>query len=1335
MSKVVVHRPARIAPPAVAAGVREIKQPPNLADPTPVNVLQSVLPALAGVGSLLFVISRPSPLAIVAGGMFALASILMGVGLYVSARTSSRRRTRLDRARYLDYLARVGRDACATAGAQRTAAWWRHPSPDGLWAFAASPQRLWERRSSDSDALQARIGVGSVTLATPLALNEADNPLVQPDPVTVAAAKALVGRRSRVGGMPVTIDLRATRVASLLGERPALLGTAAALLAQLVTFHSPRDLRVAVLCDGARLADWDWVKWLPHNQHPTLLDAAGPARMVATTAGDLAELLDGQLVPAATGHLVVVLDQLGSRSASPATRSGDLAGLLWTGLEAGVTVLHLGAERADEPGVVDRRVLLGPGGRLDVEAADGAMEAVEAAADQFTLAQARALARGLAPLALSARSAADTGGETALGSANELPDLLGLADLETYDPAAAWASPRTERDFLRVPVGVDGAGAPVYLDLKESALGGMGPHGLMIGATGSGKSELLRTLVTGLALTHPPELLSFTLVDFKGGAAFAGLAELPHVAGVITNLADDQALIERMHAALFGEMQRRQELLKQAGNLASVRAYQAAWAEGRVAAPLPVLVVVIDEFGELLASRPEFTELFVAIGRLGRSLGIHLLFASQRLEEGRLRGLESHLSYRLALRTFSAAESRVVIGTDDAYRLPPLPGSAFLKVDTTVYQRFRAALVSGPYEPAGEAAARAAEVQVEAPAVTRFGALGAARRPGEAGEATGGRRAPALRPPVVDQRTMLDVAVERLRPAGQRVHQVWLPPLPPTVTLDELLPRPRVVRGRGISAGPEAAWSRLRVPVGVVDKPAEQRQDPLWLDLSGPAGNLAVTGAPQSGKSVFLRTVVTSLALTHTPEQVQVYAIDYGGGGLAALAGLPHVGGVATRLDAERVRRILHEVAGVLTEREALFAEHGIDSVARFRALRAAGRLPELGDEPLGDVFLVVDNWVALRGAIEEADAMVVDIAARGLGYGVHVVLATARPSDIRTNLKDSFGSKVEFRLGDSHDSDIDRKLAALVPEGLPGRGLGQDKLQFQAALPRLDGRPDLDTLAAAGQRLATGIAQHWTGRPARPVRVLPSRVTASHFVPGRGRGVIIGVAERDLAPVSVDLRTGDPHFLVYGDAESGKTAFLRAYLRGLQGATTLPESRVFLVDLRRTLMGVLPDDWVCSYSGSLATARIECQKLYNALAKRLPPAEVTVEQLRTRSWWTGPDIYVVVDDYDLVGQPGSNPLGALLELIPQARDIGLHVILARRVAGASRAAFEPVVQRVRETSEQGLLLAGDPAEGRVLGGLKAAPGPPGRGTLVRRRLAPERVQVLWAPDSVEAVR
>ena len=223
-----------------------------------------------------------------------------------------------------------------------------------------------------------------------------------------------------------------------------------------------------------------------------------------------------------------------------------------------------------------------------------------------------------------------------LGADYDLAALLGLGDVQTFDPVRYRAELRSARRRLRVPIGIAAAGRPLELDLKESAEDGMGPHGMCVGATGSGKSELLRTLVLALATTHSSEELNFVLVDFKGGAAFLGFDRLPHTSAVITNLADELELVDRMQDALTGELNRRQEHLRAAGNYASRRDYEAARAQGVALEPMPALFVVVDEFSEMLSSKPEFIDVFAMIGRLGRSLGVHMLLASQRLDDGRI---------------------------------------------------------------------------------------------------------------------------------------------------------------------------------------------------------------------------------------------------------------------------------------------------------------------------------------------------------------------------------------------------------------------------------------------------------------------------------------------------------------------------------------------------------------------------------------------------------------------------------------------------------------------------------------------------------------------------
>jgi S-DNA-T family DNA segregation ATPase FtsK/SpoIIIE len=974
----------------------------------------------------------------------------------------------------------------------------------------------------------------------------------------------------------------------------------------------------------------------------------------------------------------------------------------------GLTIVCLATHENEEPSRVDLRVRVASNGLLTMEGKRSLLpvQVQHASADLLSVRHASLIGRAVAPLTLSNET------DQVLAQTVSLPELLLGADLMTADISGGWAKPDEER-VLRVPIGNDGEGETVFLDLKESAQSGMGPHGLIVGATGSGKSELLRTLVTGLALTHSPELLSFVLVDFKGGATFAQLTELPHVAGLITNLADDLAMVDRVQAALAGEQQRRHKLLRQAGNVDSLRDYQLRRAAGATDTtgqpldPLPYLLIIVDEFGELLSRRPEFVDLFVQIGRVGRSLGMHLLLATQRLEEGRLRGLESHLSYRICLRTFSATESRTVIGTPDAYRLPPIPGSAYLKVDESIYQRLRVAHVSAPYLSQEQ---RQAAEQARPTTIAPYGFRRPPTPDEEAAPATGER-------PVLAGPSQMQVIIERLKWIGQATHQVWLPPLPGAVSLDTLLGPVGVVPGRGLIARHLPQTGQLRVPVGVIDLPLQQEQRPLLLDFSGLGGHLAVVGAPQAGKSTLLRTIMMSAMLTHSPHETQFYCIDFGGGGLHALQTAPHVGTVAGRTDPPLVRRMLAEVHAIIGERERLFRDAGIDSIGEFRGRRSAGRLPAGMRE--ADVFLVIDNWLALKSEFDEAEQVVTEIAARGLGTGVHVILTLNRWLELRQALRESIGTRLELRLNDATESELGRALAAGVPARMPGRGLAPPGVYYHAALPRLDGRDTLAEMREAQEDALTKIAAGWNGPGAPPVRMLPDRITVSELARlpiEDGPGVPIGLAEPDLKPVRLSLTGSDPHLLVLGDAGSGKSSLLRTWCRAMAAAHSPFDIRLILVDYRRSLIAAVEDDYIGAYAGDAESAKVYTDQVVAKLRERVPPRTVTQRELRDRSWWEGPELYVVVDDYDLVGGGQSAPLTALAEFLAQAREVGLHLVLARRTGGVTRAFMtDPLMQRLREVSGSGVLLSGDPREGLLIGEHRGVPRPPGRGLLVRR--------------------
>lgn len=1310
----------RVVAPEMPTGTVAVKAPPELRPSGQgTSALTSMLPMLGSLGSVAMIaIMRPGRTGFLIGGMFLLSSL--GFVLVNGWRQRSQRAAEVTRNRreYLGYLATLRAEVRAAAAQQRQAANWRFPDPSTLVFIAEDRARVWERNPADDDFLQVRVGVADQ--ASSLVLRPPDQvSFAQTDPVCAAAAHRFVATHEIQPELPISVDLRQRRQIQVVGDPERARDLVRAMVVGAATVYHPENLVVVVVAAPDAVACWEWVKWLPHAHSRRERDGAGPVRMVVGTDADLVNLLPVELAgrprpsgPATcTPHVLVVCDGV-PRPSDPVFAVD------------GVTVLDLPRHPLRTGEVDDRgpdrttvRIELRHGQDDCLVAPDGARTLV---ADRCSQVEAEATARRLMPLYNG--PAAVPAGPVATAQA-ALPDLLGLPDVRDVDVDLTWR-PRLNRDRLRVPIGQDEHGAPMVLDLKESAEQGMGPHGVLIGATGSGKSEVLRTLVLALALTHAPEQLNFVLVDFKGGATFAGMADLPHVSAIITNLGQEASLVDRFQDALQGEVTRRQEVLRAAGNFANVGDYEEARREGRTDLdPLPALLIVVDEFSELLAARPEFVDSFVNIGRVGRSLQVHLLFASQRLEEGRLRGLDTYLSYRIGLRTFSAAESRAVLGADHAFHLPSEPGVGYLKTGTDEMTRFKAAYVSG----------RLASRMVAAPVTSEPGRTAAARveRFTVAPVPMVDLKQPDLPPPVLEQApegTMFEVAVASMVGRGLQAHPVWLPPLERPEPLDALLGDLVVDPRWGLTSPGWRSVGPLRAPVGLVDVPLEQRREPLVVDLAGAGGHLGVAGAPLSGKSTLLRTAVCALSLTATPQEVQFYVLDFGGGAFVGLRDLPHLAGLGSRSETDVVRRTVAEVWSIITARETYFRAHGIDSMDTYRQRRARG---EVGDG-WGDVFLVVDGWTTLRQDFEELESVVTNIVTTGLTYGVHVMLSVTRWLDVRPQVKDLLGTKVELRLGDPGDSVVNRKLAESVPTALPGRGLNPaTRLHTMVALPRVDGSDDAATLADGVADLVSRVGQAHTGPDGPKLRMLPERIDLAQvqaLAAPDDRRILLGIDEDSLAPFGIDPMV-EPHLLLFGESGSGRSAMLRAFVQEVLRIYQRPrQAFFFVVDYRRALLDEIPPEHQMAYLTSHEMTAGGMSQLADLLSSRIPGPDVTAEQLRNRSWWTGADGFVIIDDYDLVVTSQGNPLEKLVPFLAQASDLGLHLVITRHCGGASRAMYDKVLQRLTDLGTTGILLSGSPDEGPVLGRVKPVRSAPGRAQVVSRDRGLFTGQLAWVP-------
>jgi ESX secretion system protein EccC len=859
-------------------------------------------------------------------------------------------------------------------------------------------------------------------------------------------------------------------------------------------------------------------------------------------------------------------------------------------------------------------------------------------------------------------------------------------------------------------------------------------------------------VIESLMLSHPPEELQFVLADLKGGSAVKPFAGVPHVSRIITDLEEDQALMERFLDALWGEIARRKAVCDNAGvddakEYNSVRSRMRA--RGQDMPPLPMLVVVIDEFYEWFRIMPTAVDVLDSIGRQGRAYWIHLMMASQTIES-RAEKLMENMGYRLVLKARTAGAAQAA-GVPNAVNLPAQAGLGYFRKSLEDIIRFQAEFLWRDYyargaDSDGDETPRLAhsidyvrpqlftnsftplEVSVGGPDVD----MAAAESNGEVLEAEGeeSEDEEGIRTPKVGT-----VIIDQLRKIPFEPYRLWQPPLTQPVAIDELVNR---FLGRDWQRDYGSAKD-LVFPIGIIDRPFKHDQPPWTVDTSGPGANVLILGAGGSGKTTALQTLICSAALTHTPEQVQFYCLAYSSTALTTIAGLPHVGEVVGPTDPYGVRRTVAELLALVRERKRSFLEYGIASMEVFRRRKfggAAGPVPDV----FGDVYLVIDNYRALAEENEVLIEQVNLIINQGPSFGVHVVVTADRESELRPPVRSGFGSRVELRLAAVEDAKLVRSRFAKDVPVKPGRGMvavnyvrldsdPQAGLHTLVARPALGSTPDnnfeSDTVVEAVSRLASG--------QARPVRRLPARfgveqvreLAARDTREGVGEGGIAwAISELDLQPVYLNFAE-NAHLMVTGRRECGRTTTLatimaeigRLYVPGASSAPTppagQPSAQVWLVDPRRQLLTVLGPEYVEKFAYNLDGVQAMMGELAAILASRQPPPGLSAEELLSRSWWSGPEIFLIVDDIQQLPPGFDSPLQQAAPWVTRAADVGLHVLVTRTFGGWSSAGSDPILRALHQANAPLLVMDADPDEGFIRGKMKGGPLPRGRGLLM----------------------
>ncbi|WP_395725246.1 FtsK/SpoIIIE domain-containing protein [Nakamurella sp.] len=1222
------------------------------------------------MGAVLFAFTR-SALSIV----FVALSPLFMIGNWVDNRIQNRRLVR-DGDREFAAAVHQLREEIATALArERVGRLAECPSTaEVVDAMRRQTPLLWTRRREHERMLTIRLGVGTQPSRHTVELPNRS----RTQPRHWLALAAVRDAAAEVPGVPVVGDLRDSGSIGVAGPRAAAVGVGRGLVAQLAGLHSPADLTVVAFVSADTIGDWGWLKWLPHNGSafspvtgPQLAgEAAAGLRLVA----ELEELIIRRTAVSAADTdappwpaVVAVIED-----AAPVERS-RLVGLAESGPLAGVHVLWIAGGQERLPAACRTFLAVADGsGTVAAGFVRAGAQIAPVVCETLDGPTASAAARALAPVGDAGVRIED---DSDLPRSVSFLALVG-ADLAA-DPAAVlerWREsesivrrggekPTRRRNLgLRAVVG-QSAGESLTLDLRSQ-----GPHALVGGTTGAGKSEFLQSWVLGMAAGYSPDTLTFLFVDYKGGAAFAECISLPHSVGMVTDLSPH--LVRRALTSLNAELRHREHIL----NAKKVKDLLELQRRGDPDAP-PSLVIVVDEFAALVQEVPEFVDGVVNVAQRGRSLGLHLILATQRPAGVIKDNLRANTNLRIALRMADAADSTDVLGSPLAADFSPdIPGRGAAKTGPGRITGFQTGYVGG-WTGRGEE-----RVQLDLHELT-FGAGRAWEEPAEVSAAGGAESGAELGP--TDIARLVGTVSEAARRAEiPEPRRPWLPELAGTYDLQFLRQR-----------------TDHELILGVLDDPGrqEQRSVAFQPDVDG---NLAVYGTGGAGKSTLLRTLGIAAGITPRSGPCHVYGLDFGSAGLRMLEPLPHVGSIISGDDTERVVRLIRFLRELVEERAVRYAAARAGTITEYRQI--TGR----ADEPR--VLVLLDGLAGFRAEYEFAGranhfGSLTQVAADGRPVGVHLVVSADRPATVPAALGSTIQRRVVLRLADDNDYlMLDTGTDVLDASSPPGRGVLDGK-DLQVAV--FGGAANVAEQARAIDRLAGTLRSRGTA-PVPEIRRLPEVVHAGDLAaavaaasrtgtPGQPGGLagrlVIGLADDTLGPVAIEP---SGVFLLAGPPGSGRTTCLGALATA--AVRRRPNAdRYYLGNRRSPLAATLPGrlGWTDAADSPERVAEL-AGKLASSLAAA-PPTLVVIEGLT-----------------DFLSGPAEMALQELVKVVKA----GDHLLLADSETSTLTSSW-PLVQSVR-SARRGLALQPDQTEGDAIfrtsfPRITRAEFPPGRGLLV----------------------
>lgn len=1242
-------RSPRIAP--IYQGLTfEVPDLPERGKPQRIPLAMMLVPIF--MGATLFAITR---------SRFTIMFMLMMPMMMLANAWESKRRVRLDFEEamedFREDVAYLVEDIEIELDREHDVRRQEHPSVAELGqAVARHHPLMWTRRPNDPGFLEYRLGLGARPSRSEIKLPKMGRSRAE---AWLEVSKLMQGL-GVVADVPVTAHPLLDGAVGVSGPRHVALGLARSLVIQTLAAHSPAEVVMCAFASTSSARDWDWLKWAPHTSSPqsqidvqhTASSGPGCSALMEQLEDLMAKGAERSSNQPVTGPAIVVLVE----NDAPVDRA-RLVQLAEHGAQHRIVVIWVSPVTEQLPAACRTFVEVEESGMCRVGWVGPAQVATEVAADLISLEDAVATARRLSPITDSSALTQDDSDIPRSVSFLALtgPEIASseLAVIERWNENRsiltgrhAPGTPNRKPGTLRAVLGQSALGT-YSVDLRSD-----GPHALVGGTTGAGKSELLQAWILGMASAHSPQRVTFLLVDYKGGSAFRDCVNLPHTVGMVTDLSPH--LVRRALASLSAELHYREHLLARfkAKDLVELER------RGEVEAP-PSLIIIVDEFAALVQEVPDFVDGVVNIAQRGRSLGIHLILATQR-PAGVIRdNLRANTNLRMALRMADEDDSSDVLGTKDAaYFDPALPGRAMAKSGPGRLVPFQTGYAGGwtsdtppPPDMLVETLSFGAPLRWELPAG----------------------------PKVDDDADLGPTDIQRVVTTIERAREEAEIPIPRKPWLPEL----------------QEVYELAKLPterrddelvIGVADNPDLQSQPTISFRPDA-EGNLAVYGASGSGKSAFLRTIAIAAGFTVRGGPCHVYGLDFGNRGLAMLESLPHVGSIISGQDEERVKRLISMLREVIDERAIRYSKVNASTITAYRKLTGKH------DEPR--IFVLVDGLTAFRNAYESTGALMrwldafTSLLGDGRPVGVHFVLSV----DARNGLPVSMGSSVQSRFVLRMATEDDYAFLGVpndvvTPDSPPGRGIFK-KREVQVAV--LGGTQDASEQSRMLQGFADAMAKSGA-RPAEPIASLPEKVPAASLPREAGGLPVIGMNSDELAPVTIEPKGG---FVVTGPPGSGRTTTVAALVRAIK--RWRPDARCYLVTLRRN-------------SDLLALPEFE------RTATREDDIKELCEQLKEQALDESSRLVVLVLEKvdDLAVAPYQTPLqDAVKPLVDND-----HVVIGEADPQALNTSMG--LQGMIKGARSGIALAPDGSEGSLIFKTTFPPlarvqMPEGRGVLVRR--------------------